>query len=291
MKKRALILGSGGLYGSYSAGFVSELCRLMGPNYFDSVYCFSVGTTIGTFYVANQPEVIEQTWRNYVDGTKLTKPYNFLLGKPMLDLDYLISLFKGPSAHLNVKAVMASKVKLNYVLIDYNTGEIVCVRPNKKNIFNLIKAACSLPIVSGPSKVGKKLFFDAAFVRGGLPLFENIAKKHDETIVLLNFPLGYKPKKRWWPLIHLFFPIASYFYPKPLQAVFKDKLARFDEPFEYAQKNKNVMIITPNNKIVLGCTADTNKERLNKMIDLGKKDARKFAIKYLDINKKIEKKK
>lgn len=275
MSKKALVLGSGGLNGAYSAGFVSELCRKLGPNYFDSIYCYSVGATTGTFFVANQPDTIENTWRNYIHGTRLIKPHNFFLGKPMLDLDYLISLFKNDISRLDVNAAISSKIDLNYVLIDYYSGEILCKKPNKDNIFELIKACCSLPIVSGPSRVGDKLFFDAAFVSGGLPLLEKITENHDKVIVVLNMPKDYKPRIIWWPIINLFFPIASYFYPKLLRRVFKKRKDQSQKNLEYAIKNKKVQIIAPT-RIILDSGGDSNIKKIQKTIELGKQDTKLF---------------
>jgi len=59
-KDVALVLSSGALKGSISAGFVATICRELGIEHFSTVYCYSVGTYIGTFGVANQPDVIEE---------------------------------------------------------------------------------------------------------------------------------------------------------------------------------------------------------------------------------------
>ena len=59
--KKALIVGSGGLKGAFEAGAVAKLCRVLGPDYFDAVYASSVGVFAATFFVANQPETIENT--------------------------------------------------------------------------------------------------------------------------------------------------------------------------------------------------------------------------------------
>ncbi|MFA6436987.1 MAG: patatin-like phospholipase family protein [Candidatus Paceibacterota bacterium] len=273
--KKALVLGQGGLAGAYSAGFVSELCRQLGNKYFDSVYCYSVGSTIGTFFVANQPQVIENTWQNYVSGKQLIKPFNFLKRKPILDLDYLVSLFQNKKAKLNIDAVMSSGINLQYVLIDYNSGEINCLKPDKINIFKLIKACCSLPIVHGPSEVDDKLFFDAAFVYGGLPFLEKIANQYDEIVVVLNFPKDYRSNLLWWPVMNIFFPIASYFYPKKLRTVFKRRKNKWKEIFKCAEKNKHIKILAPN-RLFLGFGGDSNKKHIHKTIDLGKQDAKEF---------------
>ncbi len=279
MTKKALVLGSGALNGAYSAGFVSELCRMLGPNYFDSVYCYSVGTTIGSFYVANQPEIIENTWKNYIDGTKLIKPYNFFIKKPILDLDYLISLFKSDISKLDVDAITHSKTDLNYVLVDYNSGEVLFLRPAKDNIFDLIKAACSLPIVYGPTRVGDRLFFDATFVAGGLPFLEKIVEKHDETTIVLNFSKDYKPKPIWRPIINLLFPLISFFYPKPLRKVFKHKKEEYKKFLDYVENNKKIELITPSKPVILYSGSDFNAERIKKYFDLGKQDAKIFITK------------
>lgn len=274
-KKRALVLGQGGLAGSFSAGFVSELCRNLGHDYFDSVYCHSVGSTIGTFFVANQPDIIENTWRNHVHGDKLVKPLNFLKNKPTLDLDYLISLFKGEVARLDVDKVISSSVNLKYVVIDYNSGEILSMTPNKENIFDLMKATCSLPIISGPTKVGDRLFLDGAFVYGGLPILEEIAKQYDEVIVVLNYTRDHRSKLIWWPIINIFFPVASLFYPKKLRKVFKQRKDKREMIFECAEKNNNIKIILPK-EFHLDFSGDSDHKSINNTFDLGQEAAKEF---------------
>jgi predicted patatin/cPLA2 family phospholipase len=276
-KKRALVLGGGGLCGAYSAGFMSELCRLVGNDYFDSVYCFSVGTTIGTFYIADEPDIIENTWRNYVDGDKLVKPFNFISGKHLLDLDYLISTFKGNIAHLNVKDVLSSKTDLRYALVDYDSAKTVLIKPNKKNIFDLIEASCSIPIINGPFKVGKKRFFDAGFVYGELDFLREIAKQHKETVVLLNFPRKHKSSFFEHGALKLIFPVLKTLYPRRFQNLFGRLNFNFEEIFNYSDADKSIKIIAPNHHFTLDSFFDTKKNHLNKMVDLGKIDARKFV--------------
>ena len=276
--KKALVLGQGGLAGAYSAGFVSELCRELGPNYFDSVYCYSVGTTIGTFYVANQPDVIENTWRNYVTGKQLVKPWNIFNNKSLLDFEYLLDLFQNEKAHLDVEAVMNSTVDLRHVLINYKTGEFLYRKPNRENIFEMIQGACSLPWVSGPSKVGDELFLDAAFVHGGLPGIEKIAEDHDEVTVVLNYPLGHKPHWFWWPMIHIGFPAYSMLYPysNELRGVFRKRLKEQKELSENLKKHRNVQVVAPK-KLKLRFSGDAGSSKIGRLIDAGKEDAEKYV--------------
>jgi predicted patatin/cPLA2 family phospholipase len=186
-------------------------------------------------------------------------------------------LFRNGKANLDVDAVISSKVNLQYVLIDYYSGEVNCFKPNKTNIFDLMKACCSLPIVHGPSEVDGKLFFDAGFVYGGLPFLEEIAKKYSEVVIVLNFPKNYRPKPIWWPVMNIFFPIASYFYPKRLRAIFKGRKNKRNRIFECAERNSNVKIIAPS-KLALSFGGDSNKTKICRAIDLGKLDAEEFIL-------------
>mgnify|MGYP001598343787 CR=1 FL=1 len=237
----------------------------------------SVGTTIGTFFVANQPEVIEKTWRYHVDRNKLVNPYNPLLGKKLLDLDYLIHLFNNSIAYLDVDAVIKSKTRLRYALIDYDSGELLWVKPTRENIFRLIMAACSMPIVRGPQKIGDRRFFDAGFVYGGVPELAEIARTHNEVVYVSNYGEQYQTSPAWKFFGDVLFPVAAKFggYPKPLQEVFKERKKRRIESLNYMMQNKKFLIVAPSEQL-FNKTFDTSWKKINEMFDLGKKDAEQF---------------
>ena len=91
---RALVLGVGGLRGAYDAGVAAALCQTLGHTYFDAIYMSSVGVFAGTFFAANQPDVMEHAWRNYVSGKQLVNYANPLRGRNILNTEYLIDIFK-----------------------------------------------------------------------------------------------------------------------------------------------------------------------------------------------------
>lgn len=104
--RRALAVGGGGTCGSTIAGILYTFGKELGPDFFDAVYACSVGVYPSTFYIANQPTTINNTWRELVDGTKLVNPFNILIGRPVLKLEYLTRIFKSGISWLDTKAVL-----------------------------------------------------------------------------------------------------------------------------------------------------------------------------------------
>lgn len=277
MKKRVLVLGSGGFAGAYSAGFMAELCRNLGPNYFDEIYAYSVGAYIGTFYIANQPNTIENTWKNNVGGRKFASFLHIFSGRKIEDLDYLDKLFKNNISLLNVYNVKKSKVKIYYPITNYYSGKLVFADKEYGNIFDLMKATASLPIVYGKVKVGSKYFLDGSFVYGGLPGIKNIVRKNKDILIIMNFPSGYKKPLFWRFMTKFVLPILTIFYPKRLQMPFKNKFKREKETSQFLETYKKIKVIRPSKEFILKSANDTKSERIAHLIDQGKKDAREYV--------------
>src|SRR3989344_9650545 len=105
---RALVLSVGGLRGAYDAVVAAALCRRLGSKYFQAIYACSVGVFAGSFYASNQPDIIENTWTNYVDGNQLVKYSNIVKGKDILNTDYLIDLFRSEKSFIDVEKVFSA---------------------------------------------------------------------------------------------------------------------------------------------------------------------------------------
>src|SRR5437763_4773634 len=104
--KVALVVEGGGLRGAFAVGVLRVLLQHFGPEYFDAVFAVSSGVFAATYFVANQGEEMESTWRFRVFGNQLVNHWNWIRRQPVLRLDYLIDLFKGP-VKLDVEAVLS----------------------------------------------------------------------------------------------------------------------------------------------------------------------------------------
>lgn len=142
----ALVVEGGGLRGAFAAGVLRVFLDHLGPDYFDAVYAVSSGVFGATYFVAGQGEEMESTWRTRVSGNQLVNYWHAFAGKPILRLDDLIALFKGP-VRLDVDAVMRTPATLEYVLTDYVTGKPAYFDARRPDLFDLMRASSALPRV------------------------------------------------------------------------------------------------------------------------------------------------
>lgn len=267
---RALIVGTGGLYGAYSAGVLSVLGRELGPDYFHTVYACSVGVFAATFFVARQPDTIESTWRHLVCGKRLVHFLNPLLGKEIMDLDYLIGIFCDDRSRLDVRAAFTSPTKIVYVLTNYANGKAEYISPQESTWQTLMKASCALPVINKPIMFGSERYLDGG-IADSLPMEKAFANGHDEIVIVLNRDqYAYSGERfdlsRW----------AAWLMPSPISGMLKKDRQRKIELIKTAMSDKRCRIIRPSEKSSLVYLFDTNKSHLNATIDLGKRDAEEF---------------
>jgi predicted patatin/cPLA2 family phospholipase len=267
---RALLVGPGGLHGAYSAGVLSVLGRELGPDYFQTVYACSVGVFAATFFVAKQPDTIENTWRQLVCDHQLVHFLNPLFGKEIMDLEYLIKIFSDERSRLDVQAAFSSPTKLVYNLTNYWNGKAVYISPHRDNWQALMKASCALPVINKPIVVGLGRYIDGG-VADPLPLDKAFFDGHDELVIVLNRDqYAYSNDQfnlSWW---------AAWVTPAPISCLLRQVFQRKKQLIKRAATDKRCRIIRPSKKSPLTSMLDTNKSHLNATIDLGKRDAGEF---------------
>ena len=269
--KRALVVGMGGLRGGYDAGVVVELCRELGPDYFDTVFASSVGVFAATFFLANQPDIIENTWRNLVDGRKLVNLFNFFRHRDILDLEYLTEIFQNEVSRLNTEQVFKTRANLIYVLTEYPTGKVVYCKPKKENLFELMRASSALPFVHRPIRVDGVNYIDGGLV-SPLPIAEAIKEDFNEIIAVYNKPSGFYVGKSF----KIFHRIMSLFLPPAISKLLNRYESKTRKLQELISQNQHVTVIRQKTQIPLRSILDTNKARLNATIDKGVSDAQDF---------------
>lgn len=266
--KRALVAGCGGLNGAYDAGVLSELGRQLGPTYFDAVYAASAGVFAAAFLVANQPNTIENTWRNLVDGTKAVNFANVFRGRAILDLEYLIEIFQNEKSRLDVEAIFASPVPLTLVVTDYATGIAQYVQPKRGTIFPLMIASAAMPVVHWPVRVGGGFYFDGG-LSDPLPAAKAIADGYDHVVAVTNKPDGAYVGKRF-----NFSTFASGMLPHQTSHLIKTHKYRVMAVEQLMREDSRVTVIRPRESLPLRHILDTDKQRLNETVQRGIDDAR-----------------
>ncbi|OGI82676.1 hypothetical protein A3I95_01800 [Candidatus Nomurabacteria bacterium RIFCSPLOWO2_02_FULL_44_12] len=186
MPKRALIIQGGTMRGAYFVGVLKVFERELGKEYFDTIFSTSVGIFEQVPFVTNQMEELEEVWVEYSSGRKLINFLNPLRKKPILDLDYLINILK---TRLNIRAMENSKANLYTFITDWETKEPILMDLKQNNIFDLMRAACALPLLY-PKKVfiGGRRYVDGRMtpVRKFRNILQEELKAYDEVIGVIS---------------------------------------------------------------------------------------------------------
>ena len=196
--KTALVVEGGGLRGAFPVGVLQVLLARFGADAFDGIFAVSSGVFASTFFLAGQGAEMEAIWRDRVCGNQLVDHRNWFTRKPVLRLDYLIDLFKGP-ARLDLDRVMGSRPFLEYVLSDHDTGRPVYVDAKRHDIFDLMRASSALPHVYPlPVRIAGRNFFDGG-QSDPIPVQRALAFGATHIVVVRTRPAGYvkKPALPW----------------------------------------------------------------------------------------------
>jgi predicted patatin/cPLA2 family phospholipase len=205
----ALVIEGGGLRGAFAVGVLRILLRDVGADYFNTILAASSGVFAGTYFAASQGEEMENTWRDRVWGNLLVNHWNwFSPARPVLRLDYLIDLFKGP-VRLDVDAVMRARPHIEYVLTDYLNGKAAYFDAKRMDIFDLMRASAALPrVYPVPVVIDGHPFYDGG-QSDPVPVARAISGGATRIVVVRTRPMGYLKKPRSRRVGRLLLPKAT----------------------------------------------------------------------------------
>jgi predicted patatin/cPLA2 family phospholipase len=190
----ALVVQGGGLRGAYAVGVFKTLYENYGNRCFEKIFAVSSGVFASSYYVAGQVDHMENTWRDLVHSDQLVEYQNFVTNQPVLKLDRLIDLFKGP-IRLDTNAIKDSETEILYTLTHYETGEAEYLSSKRSPIFKSMKASSALPIVYPlPVFVNNKPYYD-----GGrsdpIPIEKAVSHGYSNILVIMTRPIDYRKEK------------------------------------------------------------------------------------------------
>jgi predicted patatin/cPLA2 family phospholipase len=273
-QKRLLIVGPGGFRGAYGAGVLVELYKKFKAQYFDTIIGSSIGSILSSYYLTGQLDDIQNLLR-YLSPKKIINPINKLRNKDILDFDYVLGIIKSSRFKLNVGKILKSKTKLYYALTNFKTGKTEYRKPNRDNIYDLIRASCALFPLHPEVKIGNKHYIDGNFSEM-LPFKSEFIKKYDKILIISNRNITTNKEK----IITLLLRTLSYLTPDKIDKIIDSYLINV-QLISKTNRNKNVMILEPSIKSPEKYDFDTNTKHINATFNLGVKDAKK-AINFLE---------
>ena len=275
MKKRALVIGTGALRGTYDAGVAATLCREIGSNYFDAIYGSSAGAYTATYFALNQPDALENLWRSNLYGGRFVSLFKPLHGRHIADLEYLAYLIQNSENFLHIENLSRIFTLLKYVITDQTSGEPLYIEPTQENILVLLAASSAMPLVHPPITLDGMSYIDGG-LSDPLPFQQALADGYDEVIVVYNKPRGFLVGERY----DTFCDVLALGLPRQTSYLVRNLKFRYQEIQQVLEQEPRLKVIRPKVQLPLKSILDTNKARLNACVDMGIADAKEFLKTY-----------
>ncbi|TGK62712.1 hydrolase [Leptospira wolffii] len=279
---RALLVEGGGMKGAFAGGVLHSLnCTLPAQN-FDLILAVSSGACCAAYYATTpNPEPVAgdhtlSIWKYELAGKKLISVLNPIFGRTFLDQKYLIDyLFRKKYRIVTENLGKKGLPELRIAVSNLRSRSIEYRKATKENLFDLLKAATSLPIATkGKYKIDGEYLSDAAILNP-LPLEDLIEAGYKDITVVLNSPIE-----------HLSPPLTSVsrFLSFPLDRKLS-KIMKISHHTNYnagraiasnPPKGVRIYTIGPETKLPVGLIT-TKESRLIETVELGKEIGRKAA--------------
>lgn len=265
----------GGLRGNYVSGIIDYML----DNSIDIEYCLgiSAGSANLITYIAGQRGRLKRFYEEYSFEKRYMSMGNYFRKGMYIDLDYIYSDITNSYGKdpLDLAAIEKSPKRFVAAVTDAQTAEQKYFYKSdlKYDDFTLLKASCAIPIaMRRPVLFGEKEYFDGG-VSDPIPYKKAFEDGCDKLIICLTLPVEYQKNAFPKQLADLLFLK----YPKIGKAISVSHTMyhnRINEILELEKQGK-VLILYPRECFGVK-TASRNKEGLEKLYQLGYKDAEKI---------------
>ncbi len=194
--KRALLVEGGGMKGAFAGGVLHGLNSVLTAKNFDLVVGVSSGACSAAYYVTmDKPEPEKSknalsVWYKELSGRQLISLFHPLRGKTFLDQEYLIDFIFREKVRLESENFETNGLpEFRIAVSNLQSHSIEYVKATTSNVFDLLKAATSLPIATrGKHKLEGVTYSDAAILNP-LPLQDLIEAGYKDITVVMNSPM------------------------------------------------------------------------------------------------------
>ncbi len=193
-KKVSLVLEGGGMRGAYTAGCLSWL--IDEGIEFDYAYGISTGAVHLTSFLMKNEHFLFEMATEIIAHPSLVGIRSLLREGNFVGYEYLFSHFLRDGLHFDIKDIIGkTKTLARYGVYDMEKGETIYVDLKDMNM-DLLKAACSLPILGKPIVVNGHKYLDGGITKM-IPIEEAVKDGCSDHLIITTKPYDYvrKPAK------------------------------------------------------------------------------------------------
>jgi predicted patatin/cPLA2 family phospholipase len=270
MTDTGLVLEGGGMRGLYTAGVLEYFMDQ--DLYFPYVIGVSAGACMGASYLSRQAGRNKEVNLGYIGDKRYLSFSNYIKKRELFGMDFLFDEIPNKLVPFDMDTFINSPEKFVIVTTDCETGEPVYFEKehHSENLTKLLRASSSLPFVAPSVEYMNQQLLDGGIV-DPIPIKKAENDGYRKNVIVLTKPEGYYKKP-----------------PGKLSSIFKykrhpkinDRLTvrykHYNETLEYIQRQEelgNLFVIRPSVEMPVG-RVERNKERLERLYELGWKDAK-----------------
>lgn len=197
--KIGLILEGGGMRGAYTSGVLDAF---MDENIkFPYVIGVSAGANNGVNFVAEHRDRGKKVFVDYVGHKDYSGVKHWIMGKGYFNMDFLFDTLPNQLIPFDYEKFFNSSTIFKVCVTDCETGEPIYfekfqIEDDGKYFINkILRASSSLPIMSKPVEINKRLYFDGG-ITDSIPLDKSIKDGNKYNVVVLTRNKGYSKKEQ-----------------------------------------------------------------------------------------------
>ncbi len=273
-RKLAVVVEGGGLRGAFCAGALQSLATVL-PRPPDYVFATSSGAPSAAFFALGNIDRAIRLWEHWTHASHLISPRHLLHGRPIMDVDKLVSRFRG-SEPLEVERFGQVPTETFVAVTHCRAGQAEYLKLTPRTAFSVLTATMALPFA-----YGKVVTIDGQpYIDGGvcasIPIEPALERDVDDIIVLLTRPANYRKNPRHMSpaLLRLHFPG----YPDLINAI-GQRATRYNAALDRISRleaQRRITVIRPTETLPAS-RITRDKERIMSSIDLGRKAVYEWA--------------
>ncbi|MBQ3642349.1 patatin family protein [bacterium] len=270
--KTALILEGGAMRGLYSAGILDVFME----NHIkiDVIYGVSAGALFGLNYKSRQIGRAIRYNLKYAKEKNYMGLYSLITTGDIMNRDFCFNKLVYELDKLDFETYKKTPVDFYAVVTNLKTGkpEYIKIDDAKKDM-EYFRASGSMPFVSKPVEINGNFYLDGA-IADAVPFAKALEADYEKILVVLTRTSGYRKKKSFLPykLVYGKFPNLV----KTANNSHKKYNETMDLIEQYEAENK-IVVLRPS-KLIKMRRIEKNKNKLQKIYDLGVSD----GVKKLD---------
>ncbi|MGN7468704.1 patatin-like phospholipase family protein [Brevibacillus sp. SAFN-007a] len=277
MEKVGLVLQGGGMRGIYTSGVLDYFMEQ--GLYIPYVIAVSAGACNGAAYLARQPGLGKTMHTKYIRDSRYFHAWNLVKRRPLLGMDFIFDELLQRVEPFALDRFWAAEEEFVVVATDCATGEAVYFTKNEcDNLFQVIRASCSLPFVSPKVNINGRQLWDGGITHP-IPLQKSLNDGNERHVVILTSSQspGWVTRNMW--RVERLFAGGSQI-GQALIRHFRVFLEATQQVRQLQQEGKAFVIAPPTGTYMRGF--ERRQEKLLRYYTLGYEDARACFSDLLD---------